>query len=302
MNQKSPSFIMLIGLPGSGKSHIADLMSNGNRIVISSDSYREKLYGNESIQGDNSVLFAQIEHDIIENLNLGYDVILDAVNIWRKHRVSLLQKIPVGVWKEAVVVATQYGKCLERNAQRERVVPEFVLDRMVKSFQVPTYTEGFDFIDFIHYYNPEDYSVEEYLNFADGFDQENHHHSMTLGGHSRDVGRILKESGADYHVFLAGLLHDCGKPFTKVFHNMKGEPSDIAHYYSHENRGTYEAMFYLNNKVSNSDQYIEALALINYHMRPYMSKTEKAVLKLKSIMGDSYNNLCLLHDADKRAH
>ena len=81
--------------------------------------------------------------------------------------ISLLNKLPKDVTKESIIVATQYEKCLEQNKNRERKVPEEVIDRMYKSFQVPTFTEGWDLIDIEYNYNKEDYSIEEYLKFAD---------------------------------------------------------------------------------------------------------------------------------------
>ena len=50
-------FYMLVGLPGSGKSTIAQKL---NCKVFSSDSLRKELWGNENTQGDNSQLFNEL--------------------------------------------------------------------------------------------------------------------------------------------------------------------------------------------------------------------------------------------------
>jgi len=230
----STTFTMLVGLPASGKSTFArklkSIYGEDKTEIVSSDAYREKNYGNEATQGDNVKLFEEIHGDILKFLSSGKNVIFDATSVFRKHRVTLLQKIPSGVIKEAIVIATSYARCLERNKLRERSIPEVVITRMWKSFQIPMRTEGFDLIDIEYDYDENDYNIEEYLSFADNYDQKNYHHSLTLGGHSRKVGEILmNEVKADYHVVLTGLLHDCGKPMTQVFTNMKGEPSEIAH-------------------------------------------------------------------------
>ncbi len=48
---------------------------------------------------------------------------------------------------------------------------------------------------------------------------------------------------------------------------------------------------------------LDAIALINFHMRPYMAKTDRAKEKLKKTVGeDLYYFLEILHEADKRAH
>lgn len=299
------SFTMLVGLVGSGKSVYAKKLSNSynNSIIIESDAYRKKNYGDESAQGDNNKLFEEIHNDILENLSVGSNVIFDATNLSRKNRLSLLNKLPKDVTKECIIVATQYEKCLEQNQNRERKVPKEVIDRMWKSFQIPTYTEGWDIIDIEYSYDKNSYSIEDYLSFADNYDQMNYHHSMTLGGHSRRVAELISENNVDNWVYLSGLLHDCGKPMTQVFTNMKGETSEIAHYYFHENCGAYESLFYLEDKLFKITDIINSATLINYHMRPYMAKTDKAKNKLKEIVGeDLYYFLEILHKADKEAH
>lgn len=54
--------IMLVGIPGSGKSTYADKLVKDNPeiIVHSSDKLREELYGDSSIQGDNGKLFEEL--------------------------------------------------------------------------------------------------------------------------------------------------------------------------------------------------------------------------------------------------
>lgn len=303
----SKTFSLLCGLPGSGKSTYAKKLQEvyglDKTIIIESDSYRERLYGSPEIQGDNNKLFDVIHKDVLSSLASGMNVIFDATNIARKHRVALTQKLGTDVVKECIVIATSYSSCLENNNNRSRVVPKVVIDRMWKSFQIPTYTEGFDVIDIEYNYDKESYNIEEYLSFADNYDQANPHHSMTLGGHSRKVAEYVSESKVDEWFRLASLLHDCGKPMSQVFTNMKGEPSEIGHYYGHENCGAYEALFYLDEKIIRLNDLINAVTLINYHMRPYMTKTDKAKNKLKETVGeDLYYFLEILHEADKKAH
>lgn len=303
----SVTFTMLVGLPASGKSTYAkelrEAYGEDKTTIIESDSYRERLYGDPAIQGDNNKLFEVIHSDVLEKLSEGFNVVFDATNISRKHRVALVQKLSNNVVKECIIVATSYPRCLERNNQRERKVPKEVIDRMWKSFQTPTYTEGWDIIDIDYSYDKDSYSIEDYISFADNYDQMNPHHTMTLGGHSRKVAELVSESKVDEWVRLAALLHDCGKPMTQVFVNMKGEPSDIAHYYSHENCGAYEALFYLDEKIIRFNDLLDAVTLINYHMRPYMAKSDKAKNKLKETVGeDLYYFLEILHEADKAAH
>ena len=51
-------FVMLVGPAGSGKSTVAkEMLSKDNFVIVSSDSVREELFGDESIQGDPSHIF-----------------------------------------------------------------------------------------------------------------------------------------------------------------------------------------------------------------------------------------------------
>ena len=130
---------MMIGLAGSGKSyHAKELAEEYDATVFSSDALREKMFGDVNHQADNDVLFKELHKRIRECLASGKSAIYDACNISYKRRMEFLKslnKIPCE--KIAVLMATPYEVCLERNAQRERKVPEYVVKRMYMSFNVP---------------------------------------------------------------------------------------------------------------------------------------------------------------------
>ena len=134
---------VMCGLPGSGKTTIAhQIAADLDAVVISSDSIREELYGDESVQGQPSVVFDALysrAHAVIDD-NLS--VILDATNIKKRDRARVFQEFPDNEIA-AFVINTPVEVCKQRNGERERVVPEYVIDRMAKSFEVPTREEGF---------------------------------------------------------------------------------------------------------------------------------------------------------------
>lgn len=297
----SVTFTMLVGLPGSGKSTYARTLKEAYgedvTVIIESDSYRERFYGDPAVQGDNNKLFEVIHSDVLEKLAEGTNVIFDATNISRKHRVALVQKLSNNVVKECIIVATSYPRCLERNEQRERKVPKEVVDRMWKSFQIPTYTEGWDIIDIEYDYDEDSYSIEDYLSFADNYDQMNYHHSLTLGGHSRKVAELVSENKVDEWVRLAALLHDVGKPLVQTIEHKDGV--EIARYFNHSNIGSYESLFYLENKLIRINDILNSSCLINYHMDMYNIKSDTSINKLKNKVGnDNFYFLELLHKAD----
>lgn len=128
----------MIGIPGSGKSTIANQIPNA--VIISSDAIRKELYGAEEIQGNGKQVFDLVYKRIGEELAKGNDVVFDATNLtpWARKAVFRFSAEHI-----AVFVNTSLDDCLERNAARERKVPEEVIYRMYYSLTCPSKTEGF---------------------------------------------------------------------------------------------------------------------------------------------------------------
>ncbi len=88
-------------------------------------------------QSKNGLIFTKIIPDrITAGLSSG-DVIYDATNYSRKARRDVCtQAKGLGAKVVAHVMTTPFEECYRRNAARaERVVPEFVLDRMVAGYE-----------------------------------------------------------------------------------------------------------------------------------------------------------------------
>lgn len=298
-----PNFVMMVGIPGSGKDYYIDMMLPEYN-VHSSDRIREEWYGDENIQGDNNKIFRELHNRIINDLNNGYDVVYNATNINCKKRVSFLNQIKnIPCEKECIIVATPYIQCVAQNASRKRFVPPDVIQRMYYSWNMPNYFEGWDKIT-IHYNIDTAYFSGYYQLLAemDGFNQQNSHHELDLLSHCEKCKAYLLNNHADYVVCEAGLLHDVGKLYTQTFVDSKGNKSNDAHYYSHDSVGAYEAMFMLFNRYT-EQSIIKICSLINYHMYPYFWKEEKTKEKYKTLWGNNfYNSIMLLHEADVFAH
>jgi len=148
-----PTFIMLIGIPGSGKSTLAQKMANENTVILSSDSIRKELFGDENTQESPEKVFSIMFYRTVKALDKGKDVIYDATNLKKRLRVNTLKRLKEVVKTEfvakALIIDTDLATAKERNNSRDRVVPEEVLDKMYNNFQLPEYSEGWDIIDTI---------------------------------------------------------------------------------------------------------------------------------------------------------
>ena len=117
-----PAFIMMVGLPGSGKTTWAEkftsTFSGGSITHISSDSIRGELYGDPNIQGDPSEVFSIMHNRTLIALDRGFNVIYDATNVTRKDRSYILDKLPAYVRTECIIVWAPIETCIERDAKR----------------------------------------------------------------------------------------------------------------------------------------------------------------------------------------
>lgn len=144
--------IILIGLPGSGKSTWAqDYVRNNNKniTILSSDAYRKEMFGDESIQRDPKKVFTKLANDAKKLLSEGKSIIIDATNVTPKSRKTF---IDIAKQFQCFVIAqvflTTPELCKQRNGLRNRKVPEEVIDNMSKKFTLPRYEEGFDIINY----------------------------------------------------------------------------------------------------------------------------------------------------------
>lgn len=299
-----PTLTMLCGLPGSGKSTYAKQLSDEtNAIICSSDATRRELFGNENLQENNDTVFKRLHSRIKENLKNGHDVIYDATNIHSKRRRAFLSELRrIKCVKQCVIISTPFQMCCEQNKWRDRIVPYEVIKRMYINWNTSYWFEGWDQIEIKF---PTDYEfscIENWVREHMGYNQDNPYHSCTLGQHSNLCGEKLKDNTVLYY---AGLLHDCGKPFTKSFVNSKGEETTVAHYYQHHCCGSYDSLFF--NYPSHINR-IDVSLLINLHMLPYFWEHdekygEKTMLKYRKLWGEAlFEKVMILHEADKMSH
>ena len=287
-----PTLIVMCGLPGSGKSTYTKLYINEHpgTIALSSDSIREELYGDESIQGDPAEVFGLMHKRAKEYLSEGKTVMYDATNMSRKDRRGILSCCSRQVRKECHIIWAPIEECIARDAKRTRHVGKSVIDYMVKRFQAPYEDEGFDEIKVIR---PEGFDECAYTNkcLTDMIlSQDNPHHRLNVREHCEAAYEYVKARSNDPQLLLATLFHDVGKPYTKAFVDSQRRPSEIAHFYQHQCVGAW-----MSYGLEGATPFVAWL--ITNHMEQFLNtKYYKTLLEYLK------QPLDLLHEGDLQAH
>jgi predicted kinase len=318
----------MVGLPASGKDYwIQDFLkySKEKYTVLSSDKIREELYGDEATQGNPNEVFNLLHKRLKQSLLRGENVIYNATNTRVKNRKPALDIVKS--FKDyiiyAEIMATTLQQCYHNNERRERQVPQGVIKNMYMNWEPPHYFEGFNRIEINYPF------IKPYIQYSDSLKEmkkishDNPWHEFSIGTHisiaAKNCKKDLKSNKIyvlgkenpleDYYrnVLLWGIkLHDIGKPLTKEFKDSKGNPSEVAHFYHHENVGAYQYMFYLCEKdyydLFHPEYDSNIAAAIAYHMRPFNWKEPKTAEKYKNLWGYKlFNVINLLHYYDEAA-
>ena len=306
-NDNKLKLIIMVGISASGKSTIAkQLAEKENAIIVSSDAIRAELCdGNMSNQSKNDEVFKIYHKRIRSNLLNGNNVIADATNITIRSRRTIFNAVNgIDCEKIGYIVVKKIKNCIEDNHNNDRVaVPDYVIEKQVKKFQILFKEEGFDdiIIDDQSQCIIETFllpSMEFYVTMI-GFDQKNPNHNQTLDKHCDYVEQMFKQYNYPYCYNLAAKLHDIGKYYVQSF-----DENGIAHYFSHENYGTYLLLSNYKSFIYSHElmphKFLDLLFLVNYHMLPMNWTTDKVKEKWRKIFGDyKYQLLLDFHECDK---
>ncbi len=139
------TLILMVGIPGSGKSTYTKTKVDRRIRVLSSDDIRKELFGSEDDQEHNEEIFNTLYSRARKLLEDGKDVLIDATNSNKINRKRALSHFDdMNIRRKAIVIETPVNLCIERDKGRKRVVGEKVINEFSASFEFPTKDEGFD--------------------------------------------------------------------------------------------------------------------------------------------------------------
>lgn len=144
-----------VGLPGSGKSTYAKEFIKGKDIeYLSSDSLRAVYGKSEEDQTVTPLVFGHIKRKVDEFLKDGKNVMVDATSVNRKERSDYINTAKKYGAKVVVIVFKMDRQGLidrnkKRGEQGGRVVPDWVIDKMLNKFEEPSYSEGIDVMIYV---------------------------------------------------------------------------------------------------------------------------------------------------------
>jgi predicted kinase len=150
--------VMLVGIPTSGKSTYVEKLKKldywKDAVVLSTDSYIEKeatrmgLTYNQVFDDVIDNATRELELQLIMAKDKGKNLIYDQTNLTIKSRRKKLSKLPFYYRRGVVYFEVSLEEALKRNKTREgKFIPESILKRMYHQFEVPTISEGFDYVE-----------------------------------------------------------------------------------------------------------------------------------------------------------
>lgn len=137
-----PKVILLVGLPGSGKTHYVEEM---RAPALSSDELRRVLSDDPENQTIHRRVFGVLRELLKHRIELGRPVTyIDATNLTPSERrpyLKMAEQLDCDI--EAVFFDVPIEECQRRNRLRHRVVPEEVIQHMAERLVRPSVDEGF---------------------------------------------------------------------------------------------------------------------------------------------------------------
>ncbi len=148
----NPWYVMMVGLPGSGKSTIVEkIRKQKDFTLLSTDHIIEQFANVDGITYSEAFPKYIDRAQNVFNFNMKnafdwkYNIIHDQTNLGRSKRQKILKQIPEGYFKVLVNVWCEPEHLQERLANRPgKIISPKVLEDMERRYDYPLLNEGFD--------------------------------------------------------------------------------------------------------------------------------------------------------------
>ncbi len=122
--------ILLIGIPGSGKTTLSQKLTSRGYTRLCADDIRGELFGDPIIQKDTEKVFALFFERLEKLFAEGLDVVIDNTNLNAKQRKPILDRAKTAGYDDVQLwlLDMPLNTCLERNKLRERIVPDEAIE------------------------------------------------------------------------------------------------------------------------------------------------------------------------------
>ena len=139
---EQPSLLLTVGLSGCGKSTWVQENAQGAQI-ISMDAIRDELHGDANEQRENQKVFFLARERLKEGLRKGHSMIWEATSLRREQRQALISLgRDYGAHTTLAVFCTGLSTLQRRNQQRQKAIPQAVLQRQSQAIEWPSLEEA----------------------------------------------------------------------------------------------------------------------------------------------------------------
>jgi len=153
MNINTPTLIVLVGPPASGKSTYIGTMAHDS-VIISTDDIVETIAKEQgktysevwktSVKEATKRMYVQLDEAIKNRKN----VIWDQTNLTAKKRKEILSRFPKDYHTECVYFMVDQEELLSRLKERARQtgknIPIGIVINMIETYEIPDTSEGFN--------------------------------------------------------------------------------------------------------------------------------------------------------------